>query len=33
MPVLAYPAESAEDLNVPIEKLYNLWIFEPESYG
>jgi hypothetical protein len=28
MPVLAYPAESAEDLGVPIEKLYNLWIFD-----
>jgi hypothetical protein len=28
MPVLAYPAQSAMQLEFPIEKVYNLWIFD-----
>jgi hypothetical protein len=26
MPVLAYPAQSAKELNLPFDKIYNLWI-------
>ena len=28
MPVLIHPAESADDLGAPSEKIYNLWIFD-----
>ncbi|MFO7714052.1 hypothetical protein [Desulfosarcina sp.] len=28
MPVLTYPAQSARALGIPMEKLYNLWIFD-----
>jgi hypothetical protein len=28
MPVLTYPAQSARGLGLPMEKLYNLWIFD-----
>jgi hypothetical protein len=28
MPVLAYPVQSAEALGIPMEKIYNLWIFD-----